>query len=77
MHDPQYFFSGTPWEINTRDLAALTINMAFGTNLTAYDVVYANAMEGIGMLQILEAYNALESTQRTIPYAIVRGSSDW
>jgi len=34
-------------------------------------------MEAVGVAQALDAYNALNSTNSTIPYVFVRGNSDW
>lgn len=56
--DSQFFFSGTPWEITTRRYTAEAINMGYGGlfNTTLTQVTYANAMEGIGVLQAIQEY---------------------
>lgn len=74
--DTQFFYSGVPWEVTSRDYASLALNLAYNvTTYTAANVVYANAMEGIGFLQALEAYNKFAS--KKVPYSIMRGNSDY
>ena len=34
-------------------------------------------MEGVGVAQALDSYNALNDTKVKIPYVFVRGFSDW
>lgn len=75
--DSQFFYSGVPWDMTARNYTALTINMAFNTSLTPLDVVAVSAMEGVGVAQAIDAYNALNSTKSPIPYVNVRGNSDW
>lgn len=53
--DTQFFFSGPPWEYETRQLAALALNTAYDTQrFNASNSLYANAVEGIGFLQVSE-----------------------
>ena len=78
--DSQFFWSGPPWEWLTRTFSAETLNIAAGggAKWTAKDVVYANAMEGIGFLQALEGWNGeVVAPQSMIPYTMIRGHSNY
>ena len=51
--DSQFFWAGVPWEFESRQFVAQTLNRGFKTNTsTPQNVIYANAMEGIGFSQV-------------------------
>ena len=51
--DTQFFWSGVPWEFQARNFTAITLNKGFKTNkYQADNVVYSNAMEGIGFSMV-------------------------
>jgi hypothetical protein len=51
--DSQFFWSGVPWEYETRNFTAMTLNKGFNTNTyRPENVAYANAMEGIGFSSV-------------------------
>lgn len=51
--DTQFFWSGVPWEFQARNFTAITLNKGFNTTkYQADNVVYSNAMEGIGFSMV-------------------------
>jgi hypothetical protein len=73
----QFFWSNAPWEIVSRDYTALTLNKAFNTTeYNATNVIYANAMEGIGMCQAMEAYNKM-NPDKAVSYVLMRATSNY
>jgi hypothetical protein len=51
--DSQFFFSGAPWEYETRNFTAITLNQGFNTDTYQPDaVMFSNAMEAIGFSQV-------------------------
>mmetsp|Transcript_35032 Transcript_35032/g.63020 ORF Transcript_35032/g.63020 Transcript_35032/m.63020 type:complete len:504 (-) Transcript_35032:1083-2594(-) len=80
--DEQFFFTGVPWEIKSRDYVAGTLNAAFKDYetykfRTARDVIAVSAMEGVGVGLAFTKYNRLDSTGRFVPYTHIRSMSNW
>jgi|LauGreSBDMM110SN_4_FD.fasta_scaffold26462_3 hypothetical protein len=76
--DTNFFWAGVPWEWEGRHFAAFTMNKGFKT--TKYhenDIVYANAMEGIGFSMVsfwLQISQAMHSFINVSVYATLRAA---
>ncbi|GAX74441.1 hypothetical protein CEUSTIGMA_g1890.t1 [Chlamydomonas eustigma] len=76
--DSQFFFSGAPWEYETRNFTAITLNQGFNTDTYQSDaVMYSNAMEAIGFSQVMEAFTLKAGPKKAIPYTVMRSASDY
>eukprot|EP00798_Chlamydomonas_sp_ICE-L_P004922 gene4922-34692_t len=74
--DSQFFFSGPPYEATCRNLSAHVLNLATNSSdFASTDVVFANAMEGIGFNKAIMAYNKYST--RPIPFVNMRGASNY
>lgn len=70
------FRAGYPNDAQAREFVADLITHSGLANATSRDVLAASAMEARGFLSAVYRFNAAPSTQRQLPYTIIRGASD-
>ncbi|KXS22044.1 hypothetical protein M427DRAFT_129820 [Gonapodya prolifera JEL478] len=80
--DSQFFWSGAPWDIITRQYISQVLRPAVpavNPNATEQDVIVVSAMEAIGLGAALTNYAKLPDgrARPPVPFVYVRGNSDY